>query len=401
MKPSLLAAATACLLAAPGAAESFPHSGAPKWEFGDDWTLKLRGRLNYDLGWIERPDGVTRDDLGWEDEVRRLRLGFELEGPSGFGAKFETDFAGTVEEGDSIEITDAILTYKASKALKISLGQHNNFQSLEELTSSRFTSFVERAAFTDAFGFERRVGLSADYKQGDLIVSAGVFTDNMQEFDDNPGTPVGGDARIVYAPRLGDAQGHFGASFHYSDLDVPGGDNLRYRQRPQTHPTGARFVATQRFPVSSETSYGAEAALISGPLHIAGEVHWLRPAAVGAPDPTFFGGYAEAGYFLTGETRGYKSGKFDRTSPDSSLGKGGFGALQLNARYDHLDLSDAGIVGGTQDALLASLIWIPAKHLRFAANYGRIDFDNAAIAAAGGDTDYSIDVAGLRFQFDF
>jgi phosphate-selective porin OprO/OprP len=31
------------------------------------------------------------------------------------------------------------------------VGQHNNFQSMEELTSSLAISFLERAAFTDAF----------------------------------------------------------------------------------------------------------------------------------------------------------------------------------------------------------------------------------------------------------
>ena len=401
MKTSIAAAAAAVLLAPQVQAEVYPYAGPEKLELAEGWTLKPRGRLQYDLGWIEEPDGVERDGLGWESEFRRVRIGFQLDSPYGVGAKFEVDFAGTLQDSDSATIADMILTYEASEALELTFGQHNNYQSLEELSSSNYISFVERAAFTDAFGFERRVGLSAEYSAGGLIAQAGVFTDNIAEFDDDPGTPLGVDARVVYAPEWGGAQAHFGASLHYSDRDVPGGDLLRYRQRPQTHPTDVRFVNTGRFPVSEETNYGVEAAWIDGPLHFAAEAHWLTASAVDAADPTFFGAYAEAGYFLTGETRGYKGGKFDRTAPLRPVGKGGIGAVELNLRYDRLDLTDAGIVGGTQDGYLAGLLWIPAKHVRFLADYGVLDFKDAAIVAANGDTDYAVDRAAIRFQLDF
>src|SRR3546814_9900245 len=54
---------------------------------------------------------------------------------------FRSDFA-----DNEVEITDAILTYDVAKNVGLTFGQHNNFQSLEELTSSRFSSFIERAA---------------------------------------------------------------------------------------------------------------------------------------------------------------------------------------------------------------------------------------------------------------
>ena len=82
------------------------------------------------------------------------------------------------------------------------------------------------------------------------------------------------------------------------------------------------------------------------------------------------------------------------------MGKGGFGALQVNARYDHVDLSDAAILGGTQDAYGVSLIWIPTEYVRFIANYGHLDLEDAAVLA-GGSNDYSADVFGLRAQIDF
>jgi phosphate-selective porin OprO/OprP len=168
------------------------------------------------------------------------------------------------------------------------------------------------------------------------------------------------------------------------------------------HTTDTRFLATPELGVTTETSYGLEAAAIHGPFHAAGEVHWLDADTIDdGASPTFFGGYAEVGYYLTGETRGYKGGKFDRTKVRNPVGKGGFGAFQVNLRYDYLDLNDDGIIGGKQQGYEAALIWIPQDYVRFMLNYGRMSYDDAAIPAAGGDRDYGIDVFGARAQVDF
>ena len=373
--------------------------GAPEFKGEDGWSFKPRGRLQYDVGHVGSPDGVADRGLGFSNELRRARLGVTGTIPGGFDYKFELDFA----EGDA-EITDATIGYDAGGGFGLTIGQHNGFQSLEELTSSLSTSFIERAAFTDAFNFERRVGLSAGYENGPFIANAGIFTDNIHDLDDENNS-LGADGRIVLAPKMGKTQLHFGGSAHYRDNRdlAERGDTVRYRQRPLIHSTDTRFLATPELGVTEETSYGLEAAAIHGPFHAAGEVHWLNAdlADPAASSPTFFGGYAEVGYFLTGETRGYKGGKFDRTKVLNPVGDGGFGAFQVNLRYDHLDLNDAGILGGRQQGYQASLVWIPQDHVRFLLNYGRMSYDDAAIPALAGDRDYSIDVIGARAQVDF
>lgn len=387
------------------AAASAPAVAAPKG--GGGVTFKPFGRLQYDAGWVEAPDGVADRGLGFGNEVRRARIGAEGTIPGGFGYKIEVDFA-----GNEVEITDAFLSYKPSKALGLTLGQHNNFQSMEELTSSRFLSFLERAAFTDAFNFERRIGLSAAWTKGDVVAQGGIFTDNIEDLadaqdavglgDENEAASV--DGRIVYAPKLGKAQLHLGASAHWRDNGgiAASGPPTRYRQRPFVHTSNSRFLATPNLRVGTETSYGLEAALVRGPFHAAAEAHWLNADTLTPGlSPTFFGGYAEIGWFLTGESRGYKGGRWDRTKVRRPMGDGGAGAFQINLRYDHLDLSDGGIVGGRQRGYEASLIWIAQDHVRFLLNYGHLRFDDSAIAAAGGDRDYGIDVFGARAQVDF
>lgn len=383
IRKAIAAALLAVTFAAPAAAKD------------GDFTITPFGRLQYDLGHVERPAGAPATGLGWRDEIRRARLGVEGALTAGFGYKVELELAGDRD----IEVTDAYLTYKASKTLRLTAGQHNDFQSLEELTSSRWLSFVERAAFTDAFGFERRLGFSGTWSRGDIIAQAGVFTDNVHALSDGE-DGVSLDGRVVWAPKREGTQLHFGASAHRRDT---GGSTLRrYSVRPLVHTSEARFVSTPRLPVEQETSFGIEAAMVRGRFHAAAEAHWLKAdSPAPAADPTFFGFYAEAGVFITGESRGYKGGRWERTTVKRPLHKGGPGAVQLNLRYDHLDLSSGSVRGGRQGAWQAGLTWIPHDQVRFLLTYSHLRIDEAAIAAAGGDRNYGVDVFGARAQVDF
>ena len=370
------------------AADSEPVSTLAK---SDGWSFKPRGRLMFDAGFTNAPDSTGASD-GFGNEVRRARLGASGDMPGGFGYKFEVDFA-----GNEISVADAILSYE-NGPVEIAIGQHNNFQSLEELTSSLHTTFIERAAFTDAFGFERRLGASITYARGDVLAQAGVFTDNLEDTDSKN---RGADARIVFMPKAGDTQLHFGGSFHYNDLDDPAAQ-LRYRQRPLVHFTSQRFIDTRSMGADSETGYGLEAAAIAGRFHAAAEGYWQSVDMPGvADDPTFFGGYVEAGVFLTDDTRGYKGGKFDRTKPSSPVGEGGIGSVQFTLRYDHLDLNDAGIVGGRQAGYFAALVWKPTDYTALMLNYGRLQYTDAILPTASGDTSYGVDAIGMRAQIDF
>ena len=365
--------------------------GAPQIETEDGWSFKVRGRAQFDAGFVNAPDSTGRDE-GVTSEARRVRLGVQGTIPGGFGYKIEADVA-----GDAVALTDALVTYEDGP-LEISIGQHNNFQSMEELTSSLHTSFIERAAFTDAFGFQRRVGASLQYSAGDVIAQGGIFTGNSADL---PNQSWSADGRLVYAPKLGKTQLHLGSSIHYRGLED--GSTVRYRQRPLVHFTADRYINTGNLSADSEFGLGLEAVVINGPFHAAAETYWQKVDRGSAfANPTFFGGFVEAGYYLTeGDTRGYKDGKFDRTKPARAVGKGGIGAVQLVARYDYLDLNDAGIIGGTQNGYQFSLVWDTTAYTRFMVNYARLDYDDAIFAAAAGNRSYGVDALGVRAQIDF
>lgn len=370
--------------------------GAPKFTGKDGWSFKPRGRMQVDIAGVDAPKGIaSRTRLGVATEFRRIYLGFDGTLPGGFGYRVEADFANP----SAVELTDVFMTYKPSPEITLAVGQQKPFDSMEDLTSDLLTSFMERAAFNTAFNFERRVGLSATYGGKTLLVQGGVFTDNTKDLDDiNNSYSI--DGRIVFMPKIGNGQLHLGASAHYRDFnDAPHFAN--YQARPFVHTTDLRLVGTGNIiPIDAETNYGVEFAYINGRFHATAESHWLTAKRPGLADPTFNGGYAELGMLLTDDQTIYKAGVYDRIRPKTPVGKGGIGAIQVNARYDWLDLIDAGIVGGRQQIGAVSVLWIPTDYVRFIVNYGHLWLNRSPIAA-GTDRDYSADTLGMRAQFDF
>jgi phosphate-selective porin OprO/OprP len=373
---------------------SIKWKGAPELKGEGGWSAKLRGRGLFDVAHLSSvPSTIDIPGEGFSNEARRVRFGVQGTMPGGFGYKLEVDYSG------ESELTDAYVSYKDGP-LKLTVGQHNNFQGLEELSSSNDTSFIERAAVTDAFGFQRKLGVSAAYKLGKVLLQGGVFTDNINDLDDGNNT-VSLDGRVTYATKIDNAQIHLGSSVHVRDL----GDeveSVRYRQRPLVHSVNTRFINTNEISgAEDELSYGLEAAVIAGRFHAVGETHWAKVNRLAAADPTFFGGSIEAGYFLTNDKREYKGGAFKGVKVNNPVGNGGMGAWQVNVRFDHLDLVDAGIVGGRQDAYMASLIWTPINYVRLLLNYGHLSYTDALDIVAGAPDDFSVNVFGLRTQVSF
>ena len=375
--------------------------GSPQLASGGR-SFKAKGRIQVDVGQVDAPDGLVDRGLGYAAEMRRIRLGGEGSLGAGVGYKLELELS-----DNTVDLVDTFVTYKTGPWL-LAAGNQNQFQSLDEVTGDTTGSFMERAAFTDAFNFERRLGVSAQYEKGPWVLQGGLFADDVNALSNSSDGPAGGDennsygldGRAVYAPKLGKTQLHLGGSAHWRTLKRVTDAGTRYRQRPYVHTSNTRLIGTASLPVEEEVHYGLEAAFISGRWHGAAETHWQEAALKAGARPTFFGGYAELGYFLTEDTRGYKSGQFDRSKPSKPLGGGGVGSLQLNVRYDYLDMNDRGVVGGKQDAWLAALIWQPLEYLRFNVNYGLVAYKDAT-PLRNGDRDYKVNVAGARMELDF
>ena len=433
--------------------------GAPQWAGEDGFTFKLRGRFMYDTAFIDSPfSAVPNKNLGFNSRIRRLRLGAEGSLPGDFGYKFEADFANS-----TVGFGDVILTYTPKgKPWSITIGNHETMDGLEQISSSRFVSFIERSQMNDAFINTRRLGVSfglAD-KANVLRFNAGLFTAHTIDASlDNDGYIAA--ARATYSPQALGGVLHLGANYQYRHFQSNNGAAVsvsanapstnqvaRYRARPFLQTTGERFVDTGNFAAKSDQIFGVELAGVWGPLHVASELQYTKVDAYNAGDfkpgldaftgtsilfpsgdPSFVSYYGEVGYFLTGETRGYKNGLWDRTKVLNPFNKGGWGALQVNLRYDYLDLDSSklknafndtiagGAVaptsnlsrGGKQTGYQLGMTWIPQDYVRFIVQYVRTEVKGGPSAAAAKPTStkpldertYGFDSVAVRAQFDF
>lgn len=379
----------------PSPTPAIAFKGAPEITAPGGWSFKPRGRLQIDSATVDAPSGAG-NGLGTGTEFRRAYIGFEGTLPGNFGYRIEADLANS-----NVELTDVYLTYKASKELTLTVGQQKPFWGLDEMTSDLFTPFMERAAFNSAFGFERRVGVSGSYSGKNVLVQLGVFADNASDLNADRNNSYSLDGRVVFSPEVAGGTLHLGGSAHFRDFN-DATNTARYRARPFVHTTDVRLVDTGLFSATGERSFGAEVAFVKGPFHATLEGHritTLRPA--GLPDPSFWGGYAEIGLVVTpGDTTSYRGGAFDRVRPKNPVSAGGIGAIQINARYDRIDLNDGTIVGGQQQAVGLSAIWMPTDYVRFLVNYGHLWIDNPAVPAWT-DPEVQADIVGARAQFDF
>jgi phosphate-selective porin OprO/OprP len=164
--------------------------------------------------------------------------------------------------------------------------------------------------------------------------------------------------------------------------------------------------------------YSVEAAATYGPLIVQGEYYWYnvdRSANTGlppfgAPSLRFQGGYAQAGYVLTGETHVYNpaSASYSGIKPAHpfSLDGGGWGAWEIAGRVSMIDLNNqlgtaTGIAGGRQTVYTAALNWYVNGNIRFMFNYLHGTVDRQASPISTADTGSSFDAFAMRTQFAF
>lgn len=349
--------------------------GAPKFTDANGNTLKVRGRIFFDAASIDETLNVGTAADADDTEFRAARLGFEGQYDS-MKFKFEMDFAGR----ESV-VKDANVTFGkvGGSAFDISVGQMKTPNSLNETTSSRHTTFMERGAFTDAFGIDRRVGIKATHKGKKHLVEGGVFRTSINGMQDNQDENTVYAARAVYMPtQAKDSLIHIGASVRYTDEDNSGAPGRSSRW-------GAHLATEKVKPVIGEEAFlwGVEAATVQGAFHAQAE-YMSEDGSLGDAN----GYMVSGGWFITGESRGYKLGKFDRTKPSNPLSKGGAGAWEVAARYDVIDATGAS--DEESSAATIGLIWYPESHLRF----------KLEAIEADGDT-YDASGVQLRTQIDW
>lgn len=261
---------------------------------------------------------------------------------------------------------------------KLRVGLMSEPFSLERQTSGYNTSFLERSLPVQTFSPGSNVGAMVHDSGagGRFTWAVGLFSFGKSTDQNATTSRLSLTGRVTHLLRSSDDGRrlvHVGASV---SLRSPTGGDIRYRSRPE-----ARFVDyladTGSFSAGNVVLAGLEVATVSGPVWAVAEAMRSDVSAEVAGDPVFSGGYLQVGWFLTGESRPYRtnSGTFERVRPLTKLRKGGAlkkqngGAWELVGRISRVDLSDGEIDGGTLGDLGAALNWYVNATTRIGLNY--------------------------------
>lgn len=367
-----------------------------------DFTAKVGGRMQLDSAWYGEDGNSAGSSLGDGTELRRAR--FYLKGTvyKDWFYKFEYDFAGT---GDTKKgITDIWLGYNGFdlEGLSVKVGHFRDPFMLQDAVSDNDTQFIERASI-DAFTASRHIGVMGSLDRKHWTAALGLFGDGASTAGGASDEGWGTAGRVTWMPVNEEGSLiHLGLAADYRSTR---GKDVRFSQQPETHVSGVNFVDTRvgdktDLVVDDYLTLGAELAVVKDRFSAQAEYVRTDLNREMGSDLSFDGWYAQAGWFLTNDSRPYshKGAKFKGVTPNGIVGKGGIGAWELAFRFSTIDLTDEDIVGGEMDNMTLGLNWFPTPGLRFSANYIKM----LEMERAGNiHDDVEADIMQLRAQWAF
>jgi len=350
---SVMLAVSGPLLAQDGAVVKH---GTLKARTGES-AFKINGRLMYD--W-DSFDGAHNDAnngaSGSQTEIRRARIAVTSRLNKRWKGKLQINF----DTSAKAKIKDAYIQRKGD-SVTLTVGQHKEPMGLEELTSSKYISTIERAMVTDAFAPSRNIGISFKGGSKTFLWQAGLFSDGDDATNTNKQLyAVTG--RLVFAPLHGKGRVmHLGLGYSSRDL---GGNGYQFKERAEVH-TAEKIVTSYALTAADSMTIGnLEAAMVMGPFSLQGEYYKASVTSGDSnPDADFSGYYVMGSYFFTGESRPYKHGKFGKVKPRAEGG-----AWELVARYSVLDgIDNNGGRKGTNATV--GVNWYLDQSMRVMLNY--------------------------------
>ncbi len=332
----------------------------------------------------------------------------------GWDYKFENDFAGATGNGASFR--EMWIGTKFGPG-KIIIGQHKPFRGMEELASSNEITLIERPNTTATGIYNGRQFLTGLFYKGNTdSFGYGIHAATLAPATaTTEGHSFG--ARAYYFPLSADGSTlHIGLAYS-SDREDAGSSNatstFQYGGRRGPSITLGNAGAANANTFGTQDTIHGELAGAFGPFTLQAEYAMATleegfGTAAAPSDIDVIAYYAQASYFITGESKVYKKdrGAFGTPKPNND-----FGAVELVARYEasenkETDTAQArgcalgGVAAGSFQTCEGSQItvganWYVNPNARFMLNYYIAEAD---VNANGQDKPEAIT---LRAQFGF
>lgn len=353
------------------------------------------------------------DKLRWDEqngvEFRAARINLSGKGFNVIKYKIEFDFAGknTAKAKDVyIGITDLPFIQN------LKVGHFKEPFSLDELTSSRFITFMERNVTGGALAPARHFGVMAHgWSAGENTTYAiGYFAEKDNDGGKIQNDIMGGAAtmRGTFLPWYDEAtEGrgllHIGAAFsHQRAFD----NTYEFGFRPECHLAhGNTFDMDD---VDTRNLIGTELAFVYGPLSFQAEYFVNYINRTNHDNCKSQGAYGYVSYFLTGENRVYNrhKGCFARVKPYENFFRvrdecgsvyTGIGAWELKYRYSWFDAYDGGLLGfDTVGDHTLGVNWYLTPYTRLMLEYIHSGINQNTGLGVG-----SMNIVQMRAQIDF
>jgi phosphate-selective porin OprO/OprP len=344
--------------------------------------VKYGGRIMYDMAvWGDS----AMKNAG--TEFRRVRVFNSGKLYGNVKYKLQLDFA-----GGEISFKDVWMELEElpfSGTLRV--GHFKEPLRLEALTSSKYITFMERGLMA-SLSPERNTGAMYHSTFGNkLSLQSGVFREGDSFGDDKEATNnINITSRITYLAINNDRKLlHLGAS---NSIRKNNEKIYKISSRAENH-LGTKLIDATFEDIDESNLLGGEFAYVNGSLSLQGE--YLQTALSGVTETKLSSYYGQISYFLTGESRPYKSSLdgFGRVKPNNNYGNEGKGAIEVVARTSQICLEEADM--GQLNARTIGLNWYLNPNTRLMINY-----------VMGERTDLSGEVitenaAMMRVQLDF
>jgi phosphate-selective porin OprO/OprP len=370
-------------------------------------SLAIGGFVQFDTGgYFQNPNPNTQfPHLNNGVNLRRGRLYFVGKFDD-FRVNITPDFGGSPDGAPTL--FEANLNYTGIRPVTATVGYFHPFVSLDDATFPGNTLFLERPSIINiersvAAGIQR-ASLGANAATEDYFAAAyltgplfGAQSPTLRN-----GEQVGLVGRLAARP-YHDEDWNFHTEFSgqmafHPNVDASGtpGVNrttLTLADFPELRIDFNPLVSTGPLSARSANVYGGALGASWRNFLVQGEYYQIglnQSKLPGVPSPRlgFNGGYAEAGWVITGEPIPYDIARaaWARPKVDDpfSLKDGGIGAWELAARYSTVSLDSnvvpgvpqsvtGGVYGGQQQIAALALSWYPNDWLRFILQFQYVD----------------------------
>jgi phosphate-selective porin OprO/OprP len=257
---------------------------------------------------------------------------------------------------------------------------------------------MERGPYANVAGLDYNMGIIGRYWGKNWSITGAVQGETLNNVDVIGEEQLSGVARVTFAPVLNKTTtAHVGVWGRIRDRGT--GSGFGYTPRPSTAfiPGGAYALRGPGSIGDSDTTLGLEGLFIHGPFSVQGEyVHVDIDPITAGTDVSADAGYILGSWFIGGNrTYQVPTGDVGRPKIARSMNDGGWGALELAARYDFANFEDSPLAGD-YSGFSVGANYYANPYVRFMLNFTSGDQSNPL-----GVDDIEVQTLQGRAQIDF